>query len=109
MIENGPHIADIIRSRRAGRDQNVVDGVVATVANCLFTPEGGTENTDGQQQTIETASLYAPAGAPVPQPTDKIKIRGREGTYQCAGKADVWADLDGQPCGYQQRLERVSG
>jgi len=109
MIENGPDTADIVRAKRVGRDQDLVDGVAATVVGCLYVPGGSTENTDQRQQTIEIGSLFAPPGAPVPQPTDKIRIRGREGTFKCVGKADVWADLDGQPCGYEQRVERVMG
>lgn len=109
MIENGPDVADIVRSKRVGRDQDIVEETVATVAGCLYVPGGTTENTDDRQQTIEIGSLFAPAGAPVPSPTDKIRVRGREGTFKCVGKADVWGDLDGQPCGYEQRVEKVIG
>jgi hypothetical protein len=109
MMDNGPDTADIVRSERQGRDQDPVDGVVATVVGCLYVPGGTTESTDDRQQTVEVGSLFAPPGAPVPKPTDKIRIRGREGTYTCVGRADVWGDLDGIGCGYEQRLERVVG
>lgn len=109
MIEDGPHTADILRAQRVGRDQDLVEGVAATVVHCLYTPDGTSTDTSQRQQTTETGSLFAPAGAPVPKPTDKIVVRGREGTYRCVGVAEVWVDLEGQPCGYQQRLERVAG
>lgn len=107
MLEDGHESADIVRMKRVGRDQDLVEQTVAHVPNCVFTPASSVENEDGRQQNAATASLYAPPGAAVPQPTDRVRIRGE--LWACDGRADVWNDLDGNPQGYEQRLTKVVG
>jgi hypothetical protein len=113
MIEDGAETAKIQRAKRVGRDQDIQFTTVASIANCVFVPAGAantrssTEETGDRSQTITSASLFAPPGAPVPQATDYIEVRGLR--WQCEGEASVWRDLSGETQGYEQRLRRVVG
>ena len=101
----GTETATIKRAKRVGRDQDIQMSTVATIENCLFAPAASTEGPESQ--TIASATLYAPPGAPVPKPTDYVEVRGL--VWECDGEAAVWDDPDGQPQGYEQRLRRVVG
>jgi hypothetical protein len=114
MIEDGAETAEIQRATREGRDQDIVLGTVATIANCVFVPssgQGGVQASSAggglDSQVITTAILYAPPGAPVPRASDKIRVRGQ--VWHCDGDAALWRGLDGAFEGYEQRLKRVVG
>lgn len=114
MIEDGHDTAEIVRAQRTGRDQDIELGESLPISHCVFVPAAGqssmtvSRESGGLADQVATdAVLYVPPGEPVSRATDKIRVRGE--LWNCAGRPAVWTDLEGEVCGYEQRLRKVVG
>lgn len=70
-----------------GNDQYAPSDVA--VAGCLFAPGGGAETLGNQDTVVDTPTLYAPTGAPVPAVIDAVVVPG-VGQFEVDGSPSVW-------------------